>query len=83
MDGKRAIKEILGEIHDEAEQEAYQDAMNVLACLPSAAVLHWIARTYAAAMPYRPTHAELIISAAHFSQREPAWPPPAPEKAPF
>ncbi|HUC25387.1 MAG TPA: HNH endonuclease [Streptosporangiaceae bacterium] len=48
---------------DDYEVAAYQEALYELAALTAGEVLHWIAQTYIAAMPYRPTHHELILCA--------------------
>lgn len=42
------------------EMEVYQINLYRLEALTPTEVLHWIARAYGAAMPYRPTHSELI-----------------------
>jgi HNH endonuclease len=42
------------------EMEVYQDCLYVLEGLTAGEALRWIARAYIAAMPYRPTHSELI-----------------------
>lgn len=42
------------------EMEVYQDCLYVLLALTAHEALHWIAQAYIAAMPYRPTHSELI-----------------------
>lgn len=54
---------------DLREMRAYQDALYVLEELPASQVLHSIARAFAAAMPYRPTHSELIRAAGDIAER--------------
>ena len=49
--------------------EVYQECLGILESLPAGEVLHWIARTYAAAMPYRPTHEELIRCAGTMARK--------------
>jgi hypothetical protein len=68
---------------DDSEMYAYMDASNVLRELSAESVLHWIARAFAAALPYRPTNAEVVIAAARISQLEPAWPPPPSAEDPW
>ena len=45
---------------DLREMYAYQEALYFLESLPADVIMHCLARVYAAAMPYRPTHSELI-----------------------
>lgn len=52
------------------EMEVYQDSINELAALSADEVLHWIARAYIAAAPYRPAHSELINGAAGMFARD-------------
>lgn len=54
---------------DLAEMERYQEALYVLTALSAGEALHWVARAYIAAMPYRPTHSELIIAAGGMARR--------------
>jgi hypothetical protein len=45
------------------EMRVYQNSLYFLESLPAEQVLHYIARTFIAALPYRPTHSELIRAA--------------------
>lgn len=49
---------------DLREMRVYQESLNALEKLPASVVLHCIAQAFAAAVPYRPTHSELIRAAA-------------------
>lgn len=60
---------------DLADMAAYQDALYALEDLPSAVVLHYIAQAFLAAMPYRPTHDELVRCAGMMAQRDTAAAP--------
>lgn len=53
---------------DLTDMYAYQDALYALEGMPVREVLHWIARTYVTAMPYRPDLHELIVCAARMAQ---------------
>jgi HNH endonuclease len=55
---------------DLREMYAYQEALYLLESLTPDQVLHCIAAAYAAAMPYRPTHPELIRAAGSIARRE-------------
>ena len=59
------------------EMQVYQDNLYRLEALTSSEVLHWIARAYGAAMPYRPTHSELIRCAGMLAHEAAAKPEPA------
>ena len=52
------------------EMQAYQEALYFLEELSAFEVLHYIARTYAAALPYRPTHTELVRCAGMMAQED-------------
>lgn len=52
------------------EMRVYQAALYALEELPADRVLHFIARAFAAALPYRPTHSELIRAAGGIALRE-------------
>ena len=45
---------------DLSDMHTYQDALYFLEALTASEVLHYIAQAHIAAMPYRPTHSELI-----------------------
>lgn len=51
------------------EQCVYQDSLYELEALSSDEVIHWIARAFIAAAPYRPTHSELIRCAASLARQ--------------
>ena len=63
---ERAAKKWRGQPDREPDEDdlymmgVYQDCLYVLDDLTAGEVLHWIARAYIAALPYRPTHDELI-----------------------
>ena len=50
------------------EVHIYQEALYALEELPASTVLHCIARAFAAALPYRPTHSELIRAAGSIAR---------------
>jgi hypothetical protein len=50
--------------------EMYQESLYALEALPAEQVLHYIARAYAASLPYRPTHSELIRAAGGIARME-------------
>lgn len=51
------------------EQCVYQDFLYELEALTASEVIHWIAEAYIAAMPYRPTHSELIRCAGMLARQ--------------
>jgi hypothetical protein len=55
---------------DLSDMHAYQDALYFLETLAADRVLHYIAKAHVAAMPYRPTHSELIQCAGMIARRE-------------
>jgi hypothetical protein len=55
---------------DLREMYAYQDALYFLESLKPDQVLHFIAAAFAAALPYRPAHAELIRAAGSIARSE-------------
>ena len=54
------------------EMRVYQNALAILETLPADRVLHAIAQAFAAALPYRPTHSELVRAAASIAEHEPS-----------
>jgi len=54
---------------DLSDMHAYMDALYFLESLNTDRALHWMARAYIEAMPYRPTHSEQIIYAAALARR--------------
>lgn len=66
------VRYLAGELDEDDERDVYfyQRALSFLEDLPADQVLHYIARTFAAALPYRPTHAELIRAAGDMAERE-------------
>jgi HNH endonuclease len=65
-------REVSGELDEDdlREMYVYQDALYFLESLTPHQVLHYIARAFAAALPYRPTHAELIRAAGGIARDE-------------
>lgn len=49
--------------------EVYQECFAILESLNARQVLHWIAQTYIAALPHRPTHDELIRCAGMMARQ--------------
>jgi hypothetical protein len=80
---ERAAREWAADPHyesgddDYSEMFAYQDALYFLEDLPASRVIHWIAQVFIAAVPYRPTHSELIIAAAAMARNATVAPEPA------
>jgi HNH endonuclease len=62
---------------DLLEMHVYQEALYFLETLTPEQVLHFIASAFAAALPYRPTHAELIRAAGCIAKRDLAQVPTA------
>lgn len=52
------------------EVRVYQQSLHLLEELPADRVLHYIARAFAAALPYRPTHSELVRAAGGIARRD-------------